>query len=318
MKIPPSFLIVPPRMVRWNAAWLLVACLAAPLAQAAPDYYEDALRRYDARDLQGAIVQLKNALQHNPNLLPAQVLLADAYLQTGQSAAAEVALEAAAKLGADRAVTAPRLAKAYLGQFKYRLLLERVSAQDLPAAEAAEIFMARSNAHASLGDLKEAEKALAQAEARSPGSASVKVAQGTLRLRQGDLGGARSYADKAVAQAPNNAAAWNLKASVAHLAGQAQAALEGYNKTLALQPDYLDALVARAGLLVDMKRQADADKDVQALAKYSAVDPRAAYLVSLAAARRGDKEATRKALSDAVAIVDRIPPDLIKGMGAKS
>ena len=41
----------------------------------AAKFYEDALVRYEKKDIEGAIIQLKNALQIDPNMLPVQVLL---------------------------------------------------------------------------------------------------------------------------------------------------------------------------------------------------------------------------------------------------
>jgi cellulose synthase operon protein C len=292
--------------------WGCIFVLHAQAAQPGTNYYEDALRRYDGRDIQGAIVQLKNALQQNPKLLPAQVLLADAYLQTGSPGAAEAALETAQALGADRVVLAPKFAQAYLRQFKYQQLLDQVSHQGLPPIQAAEVLVQRAAAQAALGQVREAEETLRQAERLSPDLAAVKVAQGTLALQKGDVKGAQRVADQAVAQAPNDASAWNLKASVGHLAGEIQAALGAYEKALKLSPDFVDARVARAGLLLDLKRSQEADADIKVLEKYSATDPRAAYLVSLAAARRGDTNATRKALTDAANVVDQMPPLMVR------
>lgn len=302
------------RLARCSRIYLFSGCLIAQLASAAQpeaNYYEDALRRFDAQDVKGAIVQLKNALQQNPRLLPAQVLLAESYLITGSPAAAEVALEAAEKLGADRVVTAPKFAQAYIRQFKYQLLLDRVSPQGLPPVQAAEVLIQRSAARIGLGQLKQAEEDLRQAARLSPDSVAVKVAQGTLALQKGDMQNAQDLADKAVALGPNDAGVWNLKASIAHLRGDTQSALSAYGKALSLNPGFVDARVARAGLLMDINRKNEAEDDLKALEPFSATDPRAAYLVSLSAASRGDAEATRKALANATAILDQLPPEMV-------
>lgn len=303
-------------LARLAYALMLGVCLSASHVYAATpgtDFYEDALRRFDAKDVPGAIVQLKNALQQDPRLLPAQVLLADAYLIAGSPAAAETALEAAEKLGADRAVTAPKLARALIGQFKYRALLDRVNPQGLPAFAAAEVMGYRAAAHMGMGNLKLAEQALREAEKLNKGSVSIKVAQGTLMLRQGNSPGARVIAEKAVAMDRNDAGAWNLKASVAHVSGQAEAALSSYGKALELDPEHMDARLGRAGLLMDLKRHQAAEVDLKAMKKFAAGDPRAAYLLALDAARKGDSEAVRAALSEATVVLDQLPPELIKG-----
>ncbi|MEW6676955.1 MAG: XrtA/PEP-CTERM system TPR-repeat protein PrsT [Pseudomonadota bacterium] len=302
-------------MTRTRQGVLLGGCLFVlhvHAAQPGTNYYEDALRRYDGRDIQGAIVQLKNALQQNPKLLPAQVLLADAYLLTGSPGAAEAALESAQALGADRVVLAPKFAQAYLRQFKYQQLLDQVSHQGLPPIQAAEVLVQRAAAQAALGQVKEAEATLRQAERLSPDLAAVNVAQGTLALQKGDVRAAREQADRAVVLAPNDASVWSLKASVAHLVGDIPAALAAYEKALGLSPDFVDARVARAGLLLDLKRTQEADQDIKILEKSAATDPRAAYLVSLAAARRGDGAATRKALTDAANAIDQLPTAMVR------
>jgi cellulose synthase operon protein C len=295
---------------------LVGACLfaAAPVAaQQGANYYEDGLRRFDAKDIPGAIIQLKNALQQNPNLLPAQVLLADAYLIEGAPAAAQAAMEAAERLGADRSVVRPGIARALLGQFKYRELLDRVSPQGLLPLVEAEVLGYRAAAYMGLGDLKSAEQALRAAERLNPESVSIRVAQGTLKLRQGNRQDAQAIADRAVAMAPREAGVWNLKAAIAHVAGQNEAALSAYGKALELEPTYLDARLARAGLLMDLQRHQQAEPDLNALKRHAAGDPRVAYLLALDASRRGDQEATRRALSEATAVLDQLPPEMIKG-----
>jgi len=303
-------------MARFSRAWLLSGCLLglqASAAQQVTDYYENALRRFDSKDVKGAIIQLKNALREDPKLLPAQVLLAEAYIITGSPAAAEIALEAAVKLGADRAVIAPKLAQALMGQFKYQALLDRVSPQGLPPFVAAEVLNHRAAAYMGLGNIKEAEQALREAEKLNPESVAIRVAQGTLMLRQGNPRSARTVADRAIAMAPNDAGAWNLKASVAHVSGNAEAALADYGKALDLNPEHLDARIGRAGLLMDLKRHQEAEPDLKALKKSATGDPRAVYLLALAAARKGDAEATRVALTEAAEVLDRLPPEMIKG-----
>ncbi len=298
-----------------NALMLAGCLMAMPAfgATKAGDYYEDALRRYEQHDIKGAIIQLKNALQQDPKMLSAQVLLADAYLRTGSFSAAEAALDIAAGLGADPSVTAPRYARAYLGQFKFKTLLDRVRPKGLPPPVASEVLLFRGMAYMELGHLKQADQALREAERLNPDSARIKIAQGKLLLRQGDLRAARAVADRAVSLSPIDPDAWNLKASVAHLSGDVNSALAAYAKALSLDPSHMESRIGRASLLLDLKRQQEAQADIKSLEQYRTADPRAAYLVALDAARRGDKEETRKALTDATNILDQLPPEMIQG-----
>lgn len=68
----------------------LLLSTAGVLAQTdnskAARFYEDALGRYERRDLAAAIIQLKNALQLDKTLLPVHELLGKALLLNGEAA----------------------------------------------------------------------------------------------------------------------------------------------------------------------------------------------------------------------------------------
>ena len=100
MKFPSHFKFV--------LAPLLVALMSSGTMALAADakaskYYEDALIRYEKKDLDGAVIQLKNALQIDKSMLPVQMLLGKALLQNGDVVAAEVAFLEAIRLGVNRA-----------------------------------------------------------------------------------------------------------------------------------------------------------------------------------------------------------------------
>src|SRR5690606_1967299 len=83
------------------AAAAFVAALAPAVAAADVDekraaaFFEDAVKRYKAGEYEAAIIQVKNALQQNPKLLPAMALMGEIYVATGDGAAAETALKEA-------------------------------------------------------------------------------------------------------------------------------------------------------------------------------------------------------------------------------
>ena len=63
----------------------------AALDPKASQLYEDALVRYEKKDLKGAIIQLKNAIQIDRKMLPVHLLLGRALLADGEFNAAEAA-----------------------------------------------------------------------------------------------------------------------------------------------------------------------------------------------------------------------------------
>ena len=157
-------------------ALLLAVCLSGGLvsqvfadtAEQAARYYEDALSRYERRDDAGAVIQLKNALKQDRRMLPALVLLGQVYLRQSQPAAAENVLADAERLGAARAQIAVLQAQAYYGQGKFRALIDKFSANNLPPAQQVDMLLLRARAYFDLTQF-DASTAAAQQAARLPG-----------------------------------------------------------------------------------------------------------------------------------------------------
>lgn len=302
---------------RLGAVALLTGLLFAPLAQATPEkaagFYEDGLARFERNDLPGAIIQLKNALQQDNRMVAAHLLLGKALLRNGELPAAEAAFEQALKLGVNRGEVALPLGQIYMTVGKPELVIERILPEGLPPALRVEVLSMRGTAYAQLAKSRLAAESFAEARAIDPKSAVPLIAEVPVLLAAGDRERARSAAAKAVELAPNSAAAWNARASVQHATFDAVGALAGYDKALALEPNYVDVRIARAALLVDLKREADAEKDLEFLRKSAPGEPRAAYLRALLASRRGDSITATAELDETVKLVDALPRSWIAG-----
>jgi len=297
-----------------------VVCLAGSGAFAAPAndraarFYEDALVRYDAQDMPGAIIQLKNALQADRTLLPVHVLLGKALLANSEVGAAEVALLEALRLGVNRAEVAVLLAQSYVAQGKQRLLLEdrRVDPAGLPPAAQFELLLLRAGAQADLGKTHTALQLIDEARALDASSARTWLAEVSIHIRTHDLARAESAAAKVLSLAPESPDGWYYRGSVAHVQGDARSALAAYDKSLALDATHVEARITRAGLLLDMGEAEAAAKDVAELRRTSPKEPRAAYLAALLADRRGDAAAAAVHLQQVTALLDPVPIDFIR------
>ena len=162
---------------RAGQAALCLALLGQAFAQStdAGRFYEDALRRYEAKDFEASIVQLKNALQADRGLLPAHVLLGRASLDVGDPVAAEVAFGEALRLGGSRAEVAPLLAQALLQLGRHGALLgdARLQPAGLSGTPLFRLLLVRSAAQGDAGDLNAALVSIEQAravDAQSPDS----------------------------------------------------------------------------------------------------------------------------------------------------
>jgi len=280
----------------------------------AAKFYEDALVRYEKKDVEGAIIQLKNALQIDPNMLPVQLLLGKVLMQNGDVVAAEVAYTEALRLGVNRAEVVIPLGRAYLAQGKHRLVLEQqtFNPAGLPPATQVSVHLLRAATYRDLGNAPKALQSIDEARVLDSRSPEVWLAEVPVRIRAGQLKEATAAVDKALALAPNSAEAHYQKGSVAHVQGELRNALASYDKALQADASHVDARVTRIGIYMDLARFDDATKDVTELLRLAPDDPRGAYLNALLAERRGDTATVQSALKQVTELLDPVPPEFIR------
>lgn len=295
---------------------LLAGALLAPPAFSdsaveASRYYENALTRYGKNDTQGAIIQLKNALQKDPRMIAAHLLIGQAYLKNGQPGAAERSLLDAERLGVDRIETALHMAQALFEQGKFQNVLDRGMVSGLAPAARASLLTLRGRAYMELGEHEAADKALRDAESIDS-SGAVIVARATLDLNRGRLDAARELAERAVAQGPDDAGAWNVLASVHHVQGDTRKAEEAYARALKANPQLLDARIGRISLNLDAGNDKEAGRDLAYVQKAKITDPRTSYLLAMWFARKGKDKVARDYLFATQRQIEKISPELLK------
>ena len=314
--LTPTHLL--PRAALRRVALACVLSLAAAAGHAADpkasQFYEDALVRYEKKDLTGAIIQLKNAIKIDPTMLPVQMLLGRVLLANGEVGAAEVAFNEALKLGVNRVEVILPLAEAVTAQGKPDQLLSqpRFAHADLPADIKAKLLLIKAGAASDLGQAREAIKYLEEARTLNAGDSDSWAAEVPIRIRARQMAEAKVAGDKAVALDPKSPRAAYQQASVAHVSGDLKTAVAMYTRTLALKPGHVDALVARAGLYVDLNQMTEAAADVQAARKADPKDPRSAYLSALLNERQGNAAETKKQLNEVTNLLDPLPLEFIR------
>lgn len=308
---------------RLKSRWVLVPMLAALLTGGsvavavdakASRFYEDALIRYEKKDLVGAVIQLKNALQIDKNMLPVQMLLGKVLLQNGDVAAAEVAFLEAIRLGVNRAEVVVPLGQAYMAQGKHRLIFEQATfnVAGLPGAVQLQLLLLRASASADLSDVRNAMMSVEEARAIDSRDPAVWLAEVPIRIRARQFKEAAVAVDRALSLAPESAEVWYQKGSVAHVSGDLQATLTAYSRAIKAQPEHVEARVARAGLLLDLNRATEAATDLTELGRIAPGEPRAAYLKALLSERNGKHEEAQAALREVTHLIDPVPIDFIR------
>lgn len=274
-------------------------------------YYEDALKRFEAQDPAGAVIQLKNAIQQDRTMLAAQVLLGKALLLEGDPIGAEVAFDEALSQGVDRSEVVLFLGQAYLLQGKFDTLISRLLTSGLASGLKRDVLLMRATAYTEKNNVTLAERSLEEARALDPQSARVRAAQGSLMLRQGRIADAIRLSDEALALGPADPSAVELKASLLHVRGDVSGALVAYAQVARVSPRNVDARVARTGLLLDLGRVDEASTEVAEILRIFPNDPRGNYLKAMVASRKGDAATVQESLKSIVNLLDPVPPAVL-------
>lgn len=298
------------------SAAVLAAAFPAPAtaqqAGRAAKYFEDALVRYERKDVAGAIIQLRNALKADPNHLAAIVLLGKAQLGTGEAIAAEESFAKALRLGIDRSEVAVPMAQALLDQGKFAAVLERFPPESAAPASRADLLVLRGQAHKGLGDVRSALASFDAARAADPRSIPAILHAADLQLRNGNAGEAENLIAAGLAFAPDDAGLLTTQGTLAIVRGNAEQALAAYGRALEANPAYFMARSARASLLVDLGRLDAASGDVTRLGTERPTDPRVNRLRAAYLAARGDEAAARDVLREVVGAIDTASRDELK------
>jgi len=297
----------------------LLASAAPPLHAAdsnekAARYYEDALARYQKKDIAGAIVQLKNALQINKAMLPVQVLLGKSLLANSDPVGAEVAFNEALRLGVSRVEIIVPLAQALLDQGKHAQLIEsrQFESSGLTAEVQQQLLLIKAQAFGDLGQTPKALKALEEARALTPQAPEPWLAEVPLRIKVRQFAEASAALERAAKLGPPGADLYFQRASLLHVQAKLGDALSAYDKTLQLQPDHVEAALARIGVYVDLGRDKEAGSELAALLARYPSEPRALYLKALQAERTGDRSTAKAALAQVTNLMDPVPLDFLR------
>jgi putative PEP-CTERM system TPR-repeat lipoprotein len=253
------------RTDRWTALGVAAALALAQLAGCAPDTPQDlvasAQAYLDKRDPRAAIVQLKAALQQDPNSGLARYLLGRALLDSGDPGSAIVELGKAQDLRhADRDVV-PALARALLlsGQYR-RVTTDYASVQLADKAAMADLQATLAAAWGAQGDRERTEQAVAAALALVPEHGPARVLQARMLAGARRYGEALALVQQVLAREDTLHDAWHLLGELLwYVQKDEKGATEAFRRALALEKAYVPAHSALISLAI-ARRDVDAMK----------------------------------------------------------
>ena len=166
----------------------------------------DQIRDYLSQGkLRSAIVELKNALQSNPDDVEARFLLGKAYLEANDFVSAENQLEKAKALGLTGDELELGLALARLRQGRLEEVLSQSPDAGIPETDfQRDLFVARAEALLGLGQIDEAKATLDRVLAIGPHARGL-AAKSRIAFFTGETEAAREHLDHALRLAPEDA-----------------------------------------------------------------------------------------------------------------
>ena len=284
---------------RSRAVWaaLFVALVLAACGGDKPDAMLTSAREYLAKnDPKAAIIQIKNALQKNPELPEARALLGQALLRTGDAVGSETELRKALALKVPAEQVAPALARALLAQRQYKKLTDEFAATELgQPAEQADLKTSLAMAFAAQGKPDLSGAALKAALTAVPGFGPALLMQARAKAAQRDFDGAMAEVDGVLANTPNNHEAWKLKGDVQlYGKGNATDAVASYRKALEAKADFAEGHV---GIITTFLREGkieDAEKQLEAMKKLYPNAFQTRYFETLTAYQKKDFKRARE------------------------
>jgi putative PEP-CTERM system TPR-repeat lipoprotein len=238
-------------------------------------------------DYNGAAIQFKAALQQDPSLREARILLGQALLGRGDPSGAIVELTKALDEKAPLSVVIPPLSRALLLAGEYKKLVNTygdLSLEDKPAQAALKANVA--TAWAALGDRAKTEIALGASLAAQPDYGPARLLNARILAGKRQFDEATAVVDAALASNARYFEAWLLRGEILEFAkSDLKGAEEAYRKALAIDKAYMPAHAALIAMRIrqrDMagaKAQADQLRTLLPDHPYSVmVDAQLAYL----------------------------------------
>jgi len=239
-------------------------------------------------DVHGAMLEFRNAVRNHPENPRAHVLLATAQLRGGDPVAAEKELEQAQTLNYARPDLLPLLARAYLGQGRFRDLLRTIPPGALPPEQEAQVLVNRSLAQTALGDIESARASATAAERLDPKLADAPLAEARILAVGGDRVQALLKLDEALALDPKLLEALGLKADMLREQGNLEQALATLDIAVRDNPKLARVRLARARLLLLLGQDEAARTDLEAALRTEPRNALAHYLKGLLLVRASD------------------------------
>lgn len=262
-------------------------------------------------DSKAAVIQLKNALQKDPNLGEARFLLGKALFESGDVAGAAVELRKAFESKYSPDQTVPLLAQSLIASGQAKKVTDEFAKTELsPGEPTANLKTILSIAYASQGNREASLAALAAALAAKPDYAPAQLADARAKAGNRNFDQAQAIVDEVLSKNPKNHEALLLNGSLLAVKDNADGALAEYRKAVQAKPDFL---LAHAAIISSLFRQGkldEANTQIDVLKKIAPKNPQTIYFDAQASYQRKDYKAARELTQQLLKIAPNNPNSL--------
>jgi putative PEP-CTERM system TPR-repeat lipoprotein len=263
------------------------------------------------KDNKAAVIQLKNALQIDPNQAEARFLLGKTLLDMGDPAGAESDLAKALELKYPAQQVVPPLLRARLRLGMFARIVDESAKLKLESGDAtADAQTTIGQAYLAQGKADMAQAAFAAALAANPQYAPARLAQARLKAANRDLDGALAVVDAVLAGSAGDYEAWKLKGDILRVKGETDKAIAAYADAIKARSDFLPAHAALVVALLQTGKREEAARRLEAMQQVAPKHPQTLYLVALQSYQEKKFAAAREAIQQQLKLV----PDNVPGM----
>lgn len=219
-------------------------------------------------DDKAAIIQLRNALQQEPDNKEARYLLGALYTENGDLLSAEKELNRALSLGMDSGRVLPVLGKTLFDLGEFQQLIDKT--EDLSELNNSdELLILRGNALLTIGENDKAKTIFDQMLSSNPNSAEALIGLARLSVSESDFESSMRLAETAITKRPKNVEALMFRADLLRAQGKNEESLTAYGEVIKQDPSNIDAHINRATIQISLRKFDDAKNSIASAQKIS-------------------------------------------------
>ncbi len=297
---------------RRTVPMLLTALVLSACGGDSPEAMLGSAKDYLAKnDSKAAVIQLKNALQSNPDLAEARFLLGKSLLEEGNPTGAEVELRKAADLKYPADQLVPLQARTLLALGQAKKVVDDLGKVQLTSADGkADLNTTVGRAWLALGKVDAAQTAFGDALAAVPDYGPAVFGQARIKAANRDFAAALTLIDSVIAKNPGFIEALQFKGDTLAMQGKNNESGAAYRKILETKPDYLPAHASLIARQIEAGKLDEAGKQFEAMKKIAPSHPQTTYVQAELLFR----EKKFKEAREAIQLHLRAIPESIQGL----